>query len=66
MNDWALFGYKQNDCLGDFLGEGNSKEELKRLEQEAIKNGYIKFSYSHFDGTSPDFVPTINSNILGK
>jgi hypothetical protein len=58
--DWALFGYKSNADLGDCLGERNTKEELKPIEDEARKNGYIKFSYSHFDGSMPDFTKTIN------
>lgn len=61
--DWALFGYKKNDNLGSFLGESNTKEELKILEEKSKVQGYIKFQYSHFDGLKPDFTKTINIKI---
>ena len=56
---WALFGYKENDNMGDFLAERNTKEELKEVEDLAKTHGYVKFSYSHADGTLPIFSDTV-------
>ena len=56
---WALFGYKEGDLYGDFLAERSTKEELKCIEKLAIEHGYIKFNYSHADGTLPDFTKAI-------
>jgi hypothetical protein len=64
--DWALFGYKKNDNFGAFLGESKTKEGLKILEEKAKMQGYIKFQYSHFDGSKPDFTKTINTETKGE
>ena len=56
---WALFGYKENDNMGEFLAERRTKEELKEIEELAKDRGYVKFSYSHADGTMPDFTNTV-------
>lgn len=57
---YAIFGYKgDNDHLGDFLAEVNNKEEQEQVENQAKQNGYTKFSYSHPDGSLPDFTKAI-------
>jgi len=56
---WALFGYKENDLFGDFLAERETKKELEEIEKSAKEQGYVKFSYSHADGTMPDFTNTV-------
>lgn len=60
--DWAIFGYNEENPYGEFLGEANSKEELKPIEDLARLNGFVKFSYSHYEGaiTKDDFIKTIN------
>lgn len=59
--DWAIFGYNEDNPYGKFLGEANSKEELKPIEDLARSKGFKKFSYSHADGSMPDFTKTINT-----
>ena len=56
----ALFGYKENDNLGDFIAESNSIEKLKEIEKKAATAGYIKFQYVYADGTKPNFTASVN------
>jgi len=57
---YAIFGYKgDKDNLGDFLKEVKNQEEQKTVEEWAKQNGYTKFSYSHPDGSLPDFTKAI-------
>jgi len=58
--NWALFGYNEEHPYGTFLGEANTKEELKPIEDLAREKGFEKFSYSHADGSMPDFTKAIN------
>jgi hypothetical protein len=58
--DWALFGYKDKEPYGEFLGERATKEELMQLETLAREHGFTRFNYSHFEGLPPDFTKTIN------
>jgi len=57
---YAIFGYKgDKDNFGSFLAEVNTKEEQERVEEKAKAEGYTKFSYSHPDGSLPDFTKAI-------
>jgi hypothetical protein len=57
---WALFGYKENDFIGDFIAEANTKSELDKAVELAKEQGYITFTYSHADGAIPEFTKTLN------
>lgn len=56
---WALFGYSIKEPYGQFLAERKTKEELEPIEKKATEQGYTSFSYSHADGSRPDFIKTI-------
>jgi hypothetical protein len=56
---WALFGYSIKEPYGQFLAERKTKEELEDIENKAKEQGYTSFSYSHADGSMPDFIKAI-------
>ena len=57
---YAIFGYKgDKDNFGSFLAEVKTKEEQEQVEEKARDQGYTKFSYSHPDGSLPDFTKAI-------